>query len=210
MPRGSSGRSSTSPITGGEIRLQEVGTPVGDPGRYPPLSSKKVNHGLPVPAAPFSESTPQCRGGNSVIARSPRIGVYAPTMTFCPLCRFARRLHVLIASRHASAISPMNLPSHLQFERPRLERRQGNHRSLLAGRPHTWRGATPGGKWWDFNAQLSALPSRHGPSKSAFPGHVELLPTPIAVRDVLGILLWYMGMTRISTGAAGGFGGFPR
>jgi len=35
----------------------------------------------------------------------------------------------------------MNATSHVQFGWPRLERRQGNHRSLAVGRRHTWRGA---------------------------------------------------------------------
>jgi hypothetical protein len=55
--------------------------------------------------------------------------------------RSAARPHALIEPGHESGISPMKATSHVQFERPRLERRPGSHRSPAAGRRHTRRGA---------------------------------------------------------------------
>jgi hypothetical protein len=60
--------------------------------------------------------------------------------------RIGARPHALIEPGYERGISPMDATSHVQFERPRLERRPGNHRSPTAGRPHVRRSTPPAQK----------------------------------------------------------------
>ena len=53
------------------------------------------------------------------------------------------RPHASIEPSHESGVSSMKAAPHVQFERPRLERRPRNHRSPAAGRRHARRWTPP-------------------------------------------------------------------
>jgi hypothetical protein len=79
--------------------------------------------------------------GNSVIARSPRNGAVGASARERHFVGFDACRHALIEPSHDCRIPPMSPTSHVQFERPRVERPQRNHCSPAAGRRHTRRGA---------------------------------------------------------------------
>jgi hypothetical protein len=82
-------------------------------------------------------------GGFPSLGRFPRTEAFVGNARERHYVRFGPRPHALVESGHESRIPPMSPTSHVQFVRPRLARRPGNHRSPAAGRRHTRRWTPP-------------------------------------------------------------------
>jgi hypothetical protein len=81
-------------------------------------------------------------GGFPSLGRSPRTEAFVARARKRHSIRFAAGARALIEPGHESGIPPTSPTSHVQFERPRLVRRPGNHRSPASGTRRT-RGWTP-------------------------------------------------------------------
>jgi hypothetical protein len=82
-------------------------------------------------------------GGFPCLGRFPRTEAFVACARKRHYVQFDPDAHALIEPRHESRISPMRATSHVQFVRPRLACRPGNHRSPAAGRRHTPRWTPP-------------------------------------------------------------------
>jgi hypothetical protein len=156
--------------------------PADQPGREGvllPVVGVRANGGFRVwdaEAARPRDVTLRLGGGIPGLGRSPRTEAVVARGQKRHSVQFAPCPHALIEPGHEGGISPMKATSRVQFERPRLERRQGDHRTPAAGRGHTRRRVAHTSRWSLSGCMRPPPPRLVGtPIPSLNPPH----PTPV-------------------------------